>query len=438
MDNSGLYVGLDIGTTSIKVIVAEKVKGQLNVIGVGNEPSNGLSRGVIVDIDQAAEAIRGAVNQAQEKASIEIKDVIVSVPANMLKIEPCNGLITIDDRSREITAEDVRNVASSALGTSLPQEREVVDIQPEEFIVDGFDGIKDPRGMVGVRLEMRGKLITGSKGIMHNLQKAVEKAGLNIQSMILTPLAESHQILNDGEQDFGTIIIDLGGGQTTATVFHDHQLKFATTDPEGGEYITKDISIVLNSSMSNAEKLKRDYGYADSFQASADNEFPVEVVGQSEPTYVDEKYLAEIIEARLSQVFDRIKDQLEQVSALELPGGIVLTGGVAALPGIADLAADQFNTNVRVYIPDQMGLRHPSFSSVLSLVSYYSDLSDIQLTVRSAVSATMTAAPKVVEHSNNNNQTVSKTATQNDSKRQKASKKKRGEGIRNFFSEFFD
>lgn len=202
MDNSGLYVGLDIGTTSIKVIVAEKVKGQLNVIGVGNQPSNGLSRGVIVDIDQAADAIRSAVNQAQEKASIEIKDVIVSVPANMLRIEPCNGLITLDDQSREITEEDVRNVAASALGTSLPQEREIIDIQPEEFIVDGFDGIKDPRGMVGVRLEMRGKLISGSKGIMHNLQKAVTKAGLNIVSTVLTPLAESHVVLNDGEQDW--------------------------------------------------------------------------------------------------------------------------------------------------------------------------------------------------------------------------------------------
>ena len=196
---------------------AEKVKGQLNVIGVGNQPSNGLSRGVIVDIDQAAEAIRSAVNQAQEKASIEIKDVIVSVPANMLRIEPCNGLITLDDQSREITEEDVRNVAASALGTSLPQEREIIDIQPEEFIVDGFDGIKDPRGMVGVRLEMRGKLITGSKGIMHNLEKAVAKAGLNIVSTVLTPLAESHVVLNDGEQDFGTIIVDLGGGQTTAS-----------------------------------------------------------------------------------------------------------------------------------------------------------------------------------------------------------------------------
>ena len=434
MDNSGLYVGLDIGTTSIKVIVAEKVKGQLNVIGVGNQPSNGLSRGVIVDIDQAAEAIRSAVNQAQEKASIEIKDVIVSVPANMLRIEPCNGLITLDDQSREITEEDVRNVAASALGTSLPQEREIIDIQPEEFIVDGFDGIKDPRGMVGVRLEMRGKLITGSKGIMHNLQKAVNKAGLNIMSTVLTPLAESHVVLNDGEQDFGTIIVDLGGGQTTASVIHDHQLKYATTDPEGGTFITKDISIVLNTSMENAEKINRDYGYADSLQASADNEFPVEVVGQSEPTYIDERYLAEVIEARLSQIFDRIKDRLNQIQALDLPGGIVLTGGVAALPGIAELAADQFNTNVRVYIPDQMGLRHPSFTAALSLVSYFADLADVDMIVRSAVGATLTKAPKLSQP-----EQAQKPVSGKAKKTKKPTqKKKRGEGIKNFFSDFFD
>ncbi|WP_225425023.1 cell division protein FtsA [Lentilactobacillus parafarraginis] len=434
MDNSGLYVGLDIGTTSIKVIVAEKVKGQLNVIGVGNAPSNGLSRGVIVDIDQAAEAIKSAVNQAQEKASIEIKDVVVSVPANMLRIEDCNGLITLDDQSREITDEDVQNVVASALGTSLPQEREVIDIQPEEFIVDGFDDIKDPRGMVGVRLEMRGKLITGSKSIMHNLKKAVEKAGLTIISTVLTPLAEGHEMLDDGHQDFGTIIIDLGGGQTTASVIHDHELKYATTDPEGGEYITKDISIVLNTSMENAEKIKRDYGYADSLQASADNEFPVDIVGQAEPKYIDERYLAEIIEARLSQIFDRIKNHLDQIRALELPGGIVLTGGVAALPGIAELAADQFNVNVSVYIPDQMGLRHPSFTAGLSLVSYFSDLSDVDMIVRSAVGATSTKISKLTNAQNNQVPVSSKSEKQ----KPKTQKKKRGEGIKSFFSDFFD
>lgn len=439
MENSGLYVGLDMGTTSIKVIVAEKVKGQLNVIGVGNVRSKGLSRGIIVDIDQAADAIRSAVDQAQEKASIEIKDVIVGVPANMLKIEPCNGLITIDESSREITDQDVYDVSASALITNLPQEREIIDIQPEEFIVDGFEGIKDPRGMVGVRLEMRGKVISGAKGIMHNIAKAVSKAGLNVISMILTPLAESHEILNDGEQDFGTILIDLGGGQTTASVTHDHQLKYVTTDPEGGEFITKDISIVLNTSMENAESLKRNYGSADSLKASEDRDVPVDVVGQSEQTIIDEKYLAEIIEARIDQIFDRIKSQLDAIDALSLPGGIIITGGVAALPGIVDLAAEKFNTNVRLYVPDQMGMRHPSFSAGLSLVSYYADMSEVDMLSRSAVAGSMT----VVHKSQSNQPAESNDSGKKDAKADKkqqrqTEKKKRGEGIRKFFNDFFE
>ena len=440
MDNSGLYVGLDMGTTSIKVIVAEKVKGQLNVIGVGNVRSKGLSRGIIVDIDQAAEAIRSAVDQAQEKASIEIKDVIVGVPANMLKIEPCNGLITVDESSREINDQDVYDVSASALITNLPQEREIIDIQPEEFIVDGFDGIKDPRGMVGVRLEMHGKVISGAKGIMHNIAKAVSKAGLNVVSMILSPLAESHEILNDGEQDFGTILIDLGGGQTTASVTHDHQLKYVTTDPEGGEFITKDISIVLNTSMENAESLKRNYGSADSLRASEDRDVPVDVVGQSEQTIIDEKYLAEIIEARLDQIFGRIKGQLDSIDALSLPGGIIITGGVAALPGIVDLAAEKFNTNVRLYVPDQMGLRHPSFSAGLSLVSYYADMSEVDMLSRSAVAGSMTVINKEPSASEPEEPAAKASSNdkQPDKKQRQTEKKKRGEGIRKFFNDFFE
>ena len=354
--NSEMYVGLDIGTTSIKVIVAEKVKGQMNVLGLGNERSEGVSRGIIVDIDKASESIRRAVNQAEEKAGIQIHDVIVGIPANQLKIEPCSGMVAISDQSREISDEDVKNVTVSAMIKNLPPEREIMDTLADEFIVDGFDGIKDPRGMVGVRLEMKGRIITGPKTIIHNIRKAVQRAGLNPSSIINMPLAQGMTILDDGEQDFGTVLIDLGGGQTTASVVHDHQLKFTTVDSEGGEYITKDISVVLNTSLESAEKVKRDYGYADEIEASESNEFPIEVVGQSQPVRISEKYLAEIIQARVDQIFTRMYKSLSSISALNLPGGIVLTGGVAALPGISELAADRFDTNVRVYIPDQMGL----------------------------------------------------------------------------------
>lgn len=442
MDNSGMYVGLDIGTTSIKVIVAENVKGQMNVIGVGNERSNGVSRGVIVDIDKAAEAIQRAVRQAEEKASIEIHDVIVGIPANMLKIEPCSGMIAIDDQSREITGRDVRSVAGAALIQSLPPEREVVEVLADEFVVDGFDGIKDPRGMVGVRLELHGTLFTGPKTIMHNTRKAVEQAGLHVRGTVINPMAQGMMVMNDGEQDFGTVLIDLGGGQATAAVIHDHQLKYIDVDQEGGQFITKDISVVLNTSIDSAEKLKRDYGYADSSQASDEDEFPVDVVGQSQPTPISEKYLAEIIEARLDQVFQRLRTNLDKVQALELPGGIILTGGVAALPGITDLATAEFGTNVRVYIPDQMGLRHPSFTLALALVKYFGGLSEIDLLIKSA----LTGSTQLADETDEIRQREAAEDSANDVSTQSASrpkakpkvKKKRGEGFRKFFSDFFD
>lgn len=443
MDNSGMYVGLDIGTTSIKVIVAENVKGQMNVIGVGNERSNGVSRGVIVDIDKAAEAIQRAVRQAEEKASIEIHDVIVGIPANMLKIEPCSGMIAIDDQSREITGRDVQTVANAALIQSLPPEREVVDILADEFVVDGFDGIKDPRGMVGVRLEIHGTLFTGPKTIMHNTRKAVEQAGLNLRGTVINPMAQGMMVMNDGEQDFGTILIDLGGGQSTAAVIHDHQLKYIDVDQEGGQFITKDISVVLNTSLDSAEKLKRDYGYADSTQASDEDEFPVDVVGQSQPTPISEKYLAEIIEARLDQIFQRLRSNLDKVQALDLPGGIVLTGGVAALPGITDLATDEFGTNVRVYVPDQMGLRHPSFTLALALVKYFGGLSEIDLLIKSALTGSTQLADETDEIRSREAAKEAADAAANQSMqapktKKPREKKKRTEGFRKFFSDFFD
>ena len=442
MDNSGMYVGLDIGTTSIKVIVAENVKGQMNVIGVGNERSNGVSRGVIVDIDKAAEAIQRAVRQAEEKASIEIHDVIVGIPANLLKIEPCSGMIAIDDQSREITGRDVRSVSAAALIQSLPPEREVVDILADEFVVDGFDGIKDPRGMVGVRLELHGTIFTGPKTIMHNTRKAVEQAGLNLRGTVINPMAQGMMVMNDGEQDFGTILIDLGGGQATAAVIHDHQLKYIDVDQEGGQFITKDISVVLNTSLDSAEKLKRDYGYADSTQASDEDEFPVDVVGQSQPTPISEKYLAEIIEARLDQIFQRLRSNLDEVQALELPGGIVLTGGVAALPGITDLATDEFGTNVRVYVPDQMGLRHPSFTLALALVKYFGGLSEIDLLIKSALTGSTQLADETDEiRSREAAQEAANNAPAQSSQTSKAKQPKERKSelkVRKFFSDFFD
>ncbi|SEK30656.1 cell division protein FtsA [Carnobacterium iners] len=382
MKNTGMYVSLDIGTTSIKVVVAEFINGEMNIIGVGNEKSEGLSRGIIVDIDKTVDSINKAIKQAEQKANVDINKVIVGIPANNIEIEPCQGMIAISGENKEIVKEDVCNVLSAAMVKSVPPEKEILAILPEEFIVDGFDGIKDPRGMIGVRLEMHATMITGPKTIIHNTKKCVEKAGLQIENIVLQPLAASSIAMSKGESDFGTILIDMGGGQTTASVMHDNQLKFAFVNQEGGEYVTKDISVVLNTSFENAERIKRDYGYALPEDASPDEEFPVEIIGQSKPINVDEQYLSEIIEARLVQIFGKIKNKLDFIEARDLPGGIILTGGAAAIPGVIGLAEDIFEANVKLYIPDQMGMRYPTFTTSIGLVNYEAKLDDIHQIIK--------------------------------------------------------
>ncbi|WP_291291577.1 cell division protein FtsA [Enterococcus sp.] len=396
MAKTGMYVGLDIGTTSVKVVVAEYVDSQMNIIGVGNAKSEGINRGIIVDIDKTVQAIQRAVRQAEEKAGIQIRSVSVGVPANLLEVENCQGMIAVNSESKEITDEDVRNVASAALVRSTPPERQIIAILPQEFTVDGFEGIKDPRGMIGVRLEMFGVVYTGPKTILHNIRKCVEKSGLIVNELVITPLALTESILSDGEKDFGTIVIDIGGGQTTTSVMHDKQLKFTHVNQEGGEFVTKDISTVLNTSFNNAEALKINYGDAYPERTSASEEFPVDVIGKSEPVKIDERYLAEIIEARMEQIFNKSKDVLDEIDAFDLPGGIILTGGAASLPGVVDLAQEVFETNVKLYVPNHMGLRNPVFTNVISIVDYSANLSEVYQLAKSAITGERTTQQQPV------------------------------------------
>ncbi len=396
MKKQGSFVSLDIGTTSIKVVVAEYYNNQLNVIGVGNEVSKGLNRGVIVDIDETVASIKKAVEQAEKKSGTKIQQVVVGIPGNQISIEPCHGMYAVASENKEITDRDVQNVFEAARVRSLPPEREIISVIPEEFIVDGFDGIRDPRGMIGVRLELYASMITGPKTIIHNIKRCVERAGLVIQDMVVQPIAVSSIAMNRGERDFGTILIDMGGGQTTASVMHDNQLKFVYVDPEGGSLVTKDISIILNTTMENAEYIKREYGYAIPEDASDDEFFPVPVIGKEEPVKVDEKYLSEIIEARVVQIFNTIKKALDQVEARELPGGIVLTGGGSAIPGVLELAEEIFEVNVKHYVPEEMGMRNPIFATSLGLITYMGEQDEINLVAKKKAGKPVQEAAKVV------------------------------------------
>ncbi len=384
MARDGFFTGLDIGTNSIKVLVAELRNGELNVIGVSNAKSKGVKDGIIVDIEAAATAIKSAISQAEEKAGISIKSVNVGLPGNLLQVEPTQGMIPVTSDTKEITDQDVENVVKSALTKSMTPDREVITFIPEEFIVDGFQGIRDPRGMMGVRLEMRGLLYTGPRTILHNLRKTVERSGVQVENIIISPLALVRSVLNEGEREFGATVIDMGAGQTTVATIRNQELQFTNILQEGGDYVTKDISKVLKTSQKLAEGLKLNYGEA--YPSLASNEtFQVEVIGEVEPVEITESYLAEIISARIKHIFEQIKQELERRHLLDLPGGIVLIGGNAILPGIVELAQEVFGVGVKLYVPNQVGIRNPAFAHVISLSEFAGQLTEVHLLAQRAV-----------------------------------------------------
>ena len=384
MTRNGFFTGLDIGTSSIKVLVAELVNGEVNVIGVSNAKSKGVKDGIIVDIEAAATAIKSAISQAEEKAGISIKSVNVGLPANLLQVEPTQGMIPVTSDTKEITDQDVENVVKSALTKSMTPDREVITFIPEEFVVDGFQGIRDPRGMMGVRLEMRGLLYTGPRTILHNLRKTVERVGVQVDNVIISPLAMVHSVLNEGEREFGATVIDMGGGQTTVATIRNQELQYTNVNQEGGDYVTKDISKVLKTSKKIAEGLKLNYGEAYPPLASKET-FQVEVIGEVEPVEVTEEYLAEIISARIKHIFEQIKQDLERRHLLDLPGGIVLIGGNALLPGVVELAQEVFGVRVKLFVPNQVGIRNPAFAHVISLSEFAGSLTEVNILAQRAI-----------------------------------------------------
>lgn len=453
MARDGFFTGLDIGTSSIKVLVAEFIKGEMNVIGVSNVKSAGVKDGIIIDIDAAADAIKAAIEEAEEKAGMSITKVNVSLPANLLQIEPTQGMIPVPSESKEIKDEDVDSVVRSALTKSVTPEREVISLVPEEFIVDGFQGIRDPRGMMGIRLEMRGMIYTGPSTILHNLRKTVERAGIEVENIVISPLALTKAVLNEGEREFGATVIDMGGGQTTVATMRAQELQFTNTYAEGGDYVTKDISKVLKTSHQIAEALKFNFGSADLSSASPSETVQVEVVGENSPIEVSERYVAEIISARVRHVLDRVKQDLERSRLLDLPGGIVLIGGGAIMPGVVELAQEIFGVTVKLHVPNQVGIRNPMFANVISLVEYVGQLTEVDVLARGAVAGEEKLRHKPIDYKSSNPTPKTRTFAQPQQKpletfdtpaedaafqTEGKPKQKMGDRVRGMFGNLFD
>ncbi|MBP3038725.1 cell division protein FtsA [Bacillaceae bacterium Marseille-Q3522] len=370
MNSNDIYVSLDIGTSSVKVIIGEMVNDNLNIIGVGNVKSEGLRKGSIVDIDETVHSIKKAIEQAERMIGMEIHQVIVGISGNHVSLLPSHGVVAVSSENREITNEDVARVIEATQVISIPPEREIIDVIPKQFVVDGLDEITDPRGMIGVRLEMDGTIITGSKTILHNTLRCVERAGLEIIDITLQPLAAGAFALSKDEKDLGVALVDIGGGSTTVAVFENGSLKTTFVLPVGGDHITKDISIGLRTTADDAEKIKLKYGYAFYDNASEEEVFSVPIIGSDQHQQYNQLEISDIMEARLEEIFELIQAELSRQRVNDLPGGYVLVGGVASTEGILELAQDVMQNRVRIAIPDYIGIREPQYVTAVGLIKY--------------------------------------------------------------------
>ncbi|MFZ0445978.1 MAG: cell division protein FtsA [Bacillus sp. (in: firmicutes)] len=427
MNSNEIYVSLDIGTSSVKVIIGEMVNDALNIIGVGNVPSEGLRKGSIVDIDETVHSIKRAIEQAERMIGMDIRQVIVGITGNHIMLQSSHGVVAVSSENREITDDDIGRVIDAAQVVSIPPEREIIDIIPKQFIVDGLDEIHDPRGMIGVRLEMEGTIITGSKTILHNILRCVEKAGLEILDITLQPLAAGAYALSKDEKNLGVTLIDIGGGSTTIALFDQGELVSTTVLPVGGDHITKDISIGLRTSSEEAEKIKLKYGHAFYDHASEDVTFNVSIIGSDQHQQFNQLEISDIIEARMEEIFDLIIAELNRIGVQDVPGGFVLTGGVANTPGILEIAQIILQNRVRIASPDYIGVREPQYTTAVGLIKFAYKNAKIQGRQMSAASVN-----KEVKEKRPVKQTQAKPKVEKQSEEKVTTKMKK------FFGYFFE
>lgn len=373
MNNNDLLVSLDIGTSKVRVIIGEVNNGSINIIGVGSADSQGIKKGAIVDIDQTVLAIREAIDQAERMVDVSIREVYVGISGNHIELVISQGVVAVSNETKEIGDEDIRRVIDAAKVLSIPPEREIIDVVPIEYIIDGISGVSDPRGMIGIRLEMEGTIITGSKTIIHNLVRCVERAGLKIGGFYLQSLAASDIALSKDEKNLGVVLIEMGAGSTSVAIFDQGTLAGIHTVPIGGDYITSDIAYALRTTTEEAKRLQNKYGCALISDASPNEKIKLKRIGSNTDLECTQLDLAHIIEPRVAEIFNLVEDEVIRMGYRgEIPAGYVLTGGVAGMPGVVELAREEFNAPVRVAMPDYIGVRDSSFTTGVGLIKYAS------------------------------------------------------------------
>ncbi len=373
MRRGSLVVGLDVGTTKICALVGEVRNNGIDILAMGSCPSTGLRKGVVINIEATVESIKKAVEEAEAVAGVEIKAVYVGIAGSHIKGFQSYGAVGI--KGKEVTSQDVERVIDSARAVYVPLDREVLHVIPTEFILDGQDGIKDPVGMSGVRLEAKVHIITGAVTSVQNLLKCCQKAGLDVIDIVLEPLASAEAVLTDDEKDLGVAIVDIGGGTTDIAIYKDGGLRHTAVLALGGNHFTNDIAVGLRILVQEAERVKKRYGCA--MTNMVDESEEMDIAGADRQTRkVPRKYLAEIIQPRCEELIELIKREIQNTSGYELTSsGVVLTGGASLLDGIDRVTEATIGLPVRVGIPEGIGgiekvVSNPMYSTGVGLVLY--------------------------------------------------------------------
>jgi cell division protein FtsA len=369
------FVGLDIGTTKINCIIADQsANGDMRVVGVGNAPSEGLRRGVVVDLEKTVTSIQRAVEEAERMAGIDVKGVYAGIAGDHIRSINSRGVIAVARKDNEIAQADVDRVVEAAKAIAIPMDREIIHVIPQEFLVDDQDGIKDPVGMSGVRLEAEVHIITGAVTSAKNICRAIQRAGLKVYDLVLEPLASAQAVLDDDERGLGVVLLDIGGGTTDVAVFHEGSIRHTAIIPFGGASVTSDIAIGLRTPIDKAEVIKIQFGSALASLVKNDEMLAVAGVGGRSDREISRHLLASMIEPRMEEIFALANKEVRKNHFAELlGGGVVLTGGTSLLPGIAELAEQVFEMPVRLGTPRGVGglaenVADPRFSTGVGLV----------------------------------------------------------------------
>jgi cell division protein FtsA len=373
-------MGLDLGTTKIAAIIGEvDGAGKPTVIGVGTKKCEGIRKGVIVDIDKTVGAIEQAVAEAEMMAGCSLRSAYVSISGDHIKGMNSTGVVAVSKPEKEITLNDVERVVNAARAVVVPSDRMILHVIPQEFVVDDQDGIDFPVGMAGIRLEVRAHIITGATTSAQNVIKSVKKAGIDVAGLVLQPLATGCAILTAEEMDLGVAVVDVGGGTTDISVFKDGAIRYTSILALGGNNITNDMVVGLRTPFGQAENIKMEHGAT---RAAVGDEGLVDVEGvQGRKTReISKRVIAQIIDARLEDIFSLVKVQLRKSEYYEVLGaGVVLTGGTSLLRGIEELAEEVLSIPARAGVPEEVGglreyVRNPRMSTGVGLLQYAGNL----------------------------------------------------------------